>query len=162
MPTTESPGSLLRIGEMAQLLGLTTRTLRYWEKRSLLPAARRTPGGFRLYGRRDLEVARGIGRLKQAGLGLAEIRELQSDFAHAGTHLDRRIQQIRGAIEEKQQLLSELICSRELLHSCNGCGGKPYDHECVRCLNNLAAKPMPDTLVSILAHCTESSDWRSP
>jgi hypothetical protein len=78
-----------------------------------------------------------------------------------GARLELQIRQVQSAIKEQQQLLAELVCSRELLHACNGCGGKPYDHECVRCLDNVSEEPMPDTLVSILASSAESSNRRS-
>lgn len=171
MNTLSNDGQML-IGELAERLGLTTRTLRYWEQRTLIPAASRTPKGYRLYGRRHLEAARGIGRLKQAGLGLDDIRELQgclgaqptarADLGRLGAILDRRIQQVGRSIEEQQQLLTELIYSRDLLRSCNGCDGKPYDRECVGCLELSSTSAMPDTLLSVLEGCSRSdrSDQR--
>ncbi len=44
------PDSRLRIGELAGELGLNTKTIRYYEEIGLLPAPRRTPAGYRLYG----------------------------------------------------------------------------------------------------------------
>lgn len=41
--------SLLRIGEIAARAGVSIDTLRYYERRSLLPRAVRTGGGFRLF-----------------------------------------------------------------------------------------------------------------
>ena len=43
---------LWRIGEVAKLTGVTTRTLRYWEELGLLQPASRTEGGERVYRRR--------------------------------------------------------------------------------------------------------------
>src|ERR1700677_2546095 len=45
---------LWRIGEVAKLTGVTTRTLRYWEELGLLQPASRTEGGERLYGAGDV------------------------------------------------------------------------------------------------------------
>src|ERR1700685_4634556 len=43
-----------RIGEVAKLTGVTTRTLRYWEELGLLQPASRTEGGERVYGAGDV------------------------------------------------------------------------------------------------------------
>jgi len=43
-----------RIGEVAKLTGVTTRTLRYWEELELLRPASRTDGGERLYTQADV------------------------------------------------------------------------------------------------------------
>ena len=41
--------SVLRIGEVAQRAGVSVDTIRYYEKRNLLPRAPRSEGGFRLF-----------------------------------------------------------------------------------------------------------------
>nr|MDT0665545.1 MerR family DNA-binding transcriptional regulator [Micromonospora sp. DSM 115978] len=46
----ESTGSvLLQIGDVAKQVGLSLRTVRFYEEAGLLTPAKRTPGGFRLY-----------------------------------------------------------------------------------------------------------------
>ena len=44
-----TPARLVRIGEAARLLGVTTQTLRTWDKTGELPPSRRTSGGTRYY-----------------------------------------------------------------------------------------------------------------
>ena len=39
----------MRIGELAEAAGTTTKTLRFYEDQGLLPPAERTPGGYRDY-----------------------------------------------------------------------------------------------------------------
>ena len=48
----------MRIGEVAQASGTTTKTLRYYEEFGLLPAADRTPAGYRDYGPEVLDRLR--------------------------------------------------------------------------------------------------------
>ncbi|MEV7995741.1 MerR family transcriptional regulator [Streptomyces sp. NPDC086077] len=63
----------MRIGELAERAGTTTRTLRYYEARGLLPA-RRDANGHRDYDERDLKLLRQIRTLQDFGFGLEETR----------------------------------------------------------------------------------------
>ncbi|GGT30003.1 MerR family transcriptional regulator [Streptomyces kurssanovii] len=63
----------MRIGELAERAGTTTRTLRYYESRGLLPA-RRAVNGYRTYDEGDLRMVRQIRTLQDFGFGLEETR----------------------------------------------------------------------------------------
>jgi DNA-binding transcriptional MerR regulator len=63
----------MRIGELAERAGTTTRTLRYYESRGLLPA-RRAGNGYRAYGEEDLRLLRQIRLLQDFGFELEETR----------------------------------------------------------------------------------------
>jgi DNA-binding transcriptional MerR regulator len=63
----------MRIGELAERAGTTTRALRYYESRGLL-RARRTGNGHREYDEDDLRLLRQIRVLKDFGFGLEETR----------------------------------------------------------------------------------------
>ncbi|WP_406204888.1 MerR family transcriptional regulator [Kitasatospora sp. NBC_01560] len=63
----------MRIGELAQQAGTTTRALRYYEQLGLLPA-RRAGNGYRAYGEEDLRLLRQIRTLQDFGFGLEETR----------------------------------------------------------------------------------------
>ncbi|WP_405869273.1 MULTISPECIES: MerR family transcriptional regulator [unclassified Streptomyces] len=63
----------MRIGELAARAGTTTRTLRYYESRGLLPA-RRSGNGYRTYDEGDLELLRQIRTLQDFGFDLEETR----------------------------------------------------------------------------------------
>ena len=67
---------LLQIGELAKHLGITTRTIRYYEEISLLNAPRRLSGGVRVYGKDDVTRLKFILRLKELGITLKEMQEL--------------------------------------------------------------------------------------
>ncbi|MEV7557065.1 MerR family transcriptional regulator [Streptomyces sp. NPDC048331] len=63
----------MRIGELAERAGTSTRTLRYYESRGLLPA-RRSDNGYRTYDEDDLRLLRQIRILQDFGFELEETR----------------------------------------------------------------------------------------
>lgn len=67
----------LQIGEVAEQLGLTPRTLRYYEEIGLLEPPTRMEGGFRLYSAADISRLENIVQLKQLlGFSLREIKQV--------------------------------------------------------------------------------------
>jgi DNA-binding transcriptional MerR regulator len=73
-----NPGDVfLQIGEAAERLGLTQRTLRFYEEKGLLEPPTRMDGGFRLYSPDDLQRLDRIKQLKDLlGFCLADIKEM--------------------------------------------------------------------------------------
>lgn len=63
----------MRIGELAERAGTTTRTLRYYESRGLL-SARRSVNGYRTYDEDDLRLLQQIRTLQDFGFELEETR----------------------------------------------------------------------------------------
>src|SRR6478609_9841312 len=81
-PDAAPPARLLRINEVAAEIGLTTRTIRYYEEVGLLAPAARSDGDYRLYDASDLDRLRFIRDLRDdAGFSLAQIRQLLEDDA---------------------------------------------------------------------------------
>ena len=103
----------LTIGETARALQLNPRTIRYYEGVGLLPEPRRSPTGYRLYSKQDLERLQLIRRAKLLGLSLAEIKPLV-DWATDGrcatlTHqLLSLLERELGEIDQKIQGLANL------------------------------------------------------
>jgi DNA-binding transcriptional MerR regulator len=64
------------IGGLADLAGVHIETIRFYERRHLMPAPRRTPSGYRMYDEHDLWRLEFIRRAKQLGFTLAEIGDL--------------------------------------------------------------------------------------
>ena len=72
-----APAASMQIGEVAERMGVTQRTLRYWESIGLLPPAHRLEGGFRLYTESDLRRLEQIVELKRLlRISLAEIKQI--------------------------------------------------------------------------------------
>ena len=104
----------LRIGEIAQLAGVTTRTLRYWEQLGLLTPIGRPQGGQRLYSAVQLDRVTRIRDLQcLLGLSLAEIRAvLDADDVLGRLHTAYR----EGArMERQRRLLEEAITANDAL-----------------------------------------------
>src|SRR4051794_38936223 len=84
-----APARQMRIQEVAAEVGLTTRSVRYYEEIGLLAPAR-SDGAYRLYEPEDVERLRFIKGLRDdAGFSLAEIRQLLEDEAARRTIRDR-------------------------------------------------------------------------
>lgn len=64
------------VGKLAKLTGVAVETLRYYERRGLLPQARRTASGYRLFGDDAAQRLRFIRRAQALGFSLDEIAEL--------------------------------------------------------------------------------------
>jgi DNA-binding transcriptional MerR regulator len=74
----------MRIGELARQAGVSVQTVRYYERRRLLPVPRRTAAGYRLYEKSDLEIVQTIKRLQRFGLTLRETRRVLELYALPG------------------------------------------------------------------------------
>ncbi len=68
--------SEIRIGEVAERAGVSIDTVRYYERRRLLPRAPRTRGGFRVFAGDAVERVRFIKQAQELGFSLNEISAL--------------------------------------------------------------------------------------
>lgn len=66
----------MKTGEFADRAGVNIQTVRYYERRGLMPEPDRRPSGYREYDGGDLARLRFILRAKSLGFTLTEIREL--------------------------------------------------------------------------------------
>jgi DNA-binding transcriptional MerR regulator len=69
-------GELHQIGEVAEKVGLSLRTVRYYEEVGLLAPLARTEGGFRLYGQGHIDQLLLIKQMKPLGLSIDEMRAI--------------------------------------------------------------------------------------
>jgi Cu(I)-responsive transcriptional regulator len=66
----------IRIGEVARRADVNVQTLRYYERRGLLPSPRRRPSGYREYSLETVRLVRFIKRAQQLGFNLQDAGEL--------------------------------------------------------------------------------------
>jgi DNA-binding transcriptional MerR regulator len=69
----------MRIGELAALVGVSTRTVRHYHHLELLPEPERLANGYREYRLRDAVALARVRRLAELGLSLDEIRDILAD-----------------------------------------------------------------------------------
>jgi len=97
--------TVLTVGDLARLAGVTVRTLHHYDDIGLLPASGRTPSGYRTYDDADVDRLRAIITYRELGLGLDEIAEaIGSDGAletlrTAKDRVDGRIARLREISE---------------------------------------------------------------
>jgi DNA-binding transcriptional MerR regulator len=83
MNETNENDELIPIGELAKTLGLTTRTLRYWEEVGIIESAQRADGAIRGYTPYFVRRIKFIMRLKELGLTIKEMQELYCAYGEA-------------------------------------------------------------------------------
>lgn len=89
------------IGEVAELAGVSVRTLRHYDELGLLRPSGRSDGGYRLYERADVERLREILVWRQLGFPLAEIRAMLDDPRHDRLTAIRRQRDLAGRERER-------------------------------------------------------------
>jgi DNA-binding transcriptional MerR regulator len=80
----------VRSGQLAAAAGVGVQTLRYYERRGLLPEPDRSPGGHRDYGADAVLVLRVVKAAQRLGFTLDEIAELLAVRAHHRPRLRER------------------------------------------------------------------------
>ena len=79
-PMEQGGPKYYQIGELANLVSVSPRTIRYYEEIGLLNSVRRVEGGKRIYTDKDVQRLRFIIRLKHLGLTLSEMNELEDIY----------------------------------------------------------------------------------
>lgn len=112
-----------RIGELASRVGLTERTIRYYEELGLLDSVKRLEGGVRAYTEDDVRRLRYIRKLKTLGLSLQEMLELESMYQRHRSNrtvlprlmelLDAHLGTISERVGELQALQDDIRSYRE-------------------------------------------------
>jgi DNA-binding transcriptional MerR regulator len=95
-------GSSLLIGEVASRSGVTIDTVRYYERRKLLPRASRSQGGFRIFLPETVERVLFIKHAQEMGLSLEEITQLLATRGGAA-----ECQKVRDLLRDKLAELDE-------------------------------------------------------
>jgi Hg(II)-responsive transcriptional regulator len=110
------------IGEAAEQAGVNVQTLRYYERRGLLPRAPRRVSGYREFPDEAVRVVRFIKRAQDLGFSLDEIEELLRLRRQSGRNRQRiravaqeKIDQIGRKIGELERMRKAL---RSLVHAC--------------------------------------------
>jgi DNA-binding transcriptional MerR regulator len=118
----DTPGMLLKVGELARRTGLTVRALHHYDSIGLLHPTGRSDSGYRLYGRDDVARLHGIQTLRRMGLSLADVAQLLDGGAVTlPTILARQIGALDQQIAQAQALRERLGILQSILAG----GGQP-------------------------------------
>ena len=113
------PQGFMTVGEMAKKMGVTVRTLQYYDKEGLLSPSAESEGGRRLYTDKDLVALHQIISLKSLGFSLDDIKqrlislETPADVANALTEqaddIRQKIEQLKASLSAIEQLKAEVL-----------------------------------------------------
>jgi len=103
---------IVRIGEAAAVMGMTTKTLRFYEHRGLLPTAQRTSNGYRDYGDETVGRLDFIRRSRVAGLTLAQISDILQVRDAGGTPCTHVRDALARQLTDLDRQITELVALR--------------------------------------------------
>lgn len=132
--------SELTIGQLAQKTGLTTVTIRYYEKSGLLPKLKRSAGGYRLYPASLIPRFYFIKNAKAVGFDLSEIKYLLSlqEKNLGSKSVKHTVQTKIDSIDMKIKTLQKMKKALKVWDE--ACDGKVAMEHCP-ILENLYSKP---------------------
>ena len=122
-------GAGITIGDVAEAAGVGVETIRYYERRGLVPQPGKSAGSYRRYGAGHVDRIRFIKRAQALGFSLEEVATLLE--LEDGT--DRRsIRRIAGArLEETRRRIADLQrIERVLGHLLHDCEAHAKAHRC--------------------------------
>ncbi len=99
------------IGQLADALSIPTRTVRFYERKGLLPDPERAENGYRVYDDITLARLRFIRTAQAAGLTLAEIASVihvRDDGATPCSHVDSLLETKLAEVRERRRQLATL------------------------------------------------------
>jgi MerR family copper efflux transcriptional regulator len=99
---------MLQIGQVAEAVGLSLRTLRYYDEMGVVVPSGRSAGGFRLYTDADIDRIRVVKRMKPLDFSLDEMRDVLALLdAVAITEPGPTLDELRGRLEMYAALAGE-------------------------------------------------------
>ena len=131
----------MRIGELADRVGVNPKAIRYYEGIGLLPAPERRPSGYRDYTEEDVERLRFVKTAQRLNLSLAEISEIlgfreraERPCGYVLAVLDRQVADLDRRIAEMVQLRGDLLALKakaDDLPTDDGCYCAVIEHAAV-------------------------------
>lgn len=96
------------IGQVAQKTGLSTHTLRYYEKEGLLPFVKKSGSGLRIFSDSDLGWLAMIECLKETGMPLKGIKQYIDWFIEGDSTLQNRLDMFRAQKTHIEEQIAQL------------------------------------------------------
>jgi len=111
--TKEKP---ISIGDIAQKLEMSQRTIRYYEEIGLLNSIKRIEGGRRIYTDADLRRLKLIKRLKIMGMTLSEMQELEAMWTIEKSN-DKVLKRLLELLNNQLHRLDDRIADLNILRN---------------------------------------------
>ncbi len=109
MPEQQIAGQMWTVGQVADELGVTVRTLHHYDEIGLVSPSDRSPAGYRLYGVADLERLQNVVVYRRLGFALEEIVTLLDESgADLTSHLRRQRDAVMSRLDELSGLVSAI------------------------------------------------------
>lgn len=106
MNISQTDEELISIGDLAKSIGLTTRTLRYWEEVGMIVATPRSEGSNRFYSKDIAQRVKFIIKLKELGLTIKEMQDLYAAYGEA-KQTDKMIPALVNILDKNINLVDE-------------------------------------------------------
>jgi DNA-binding transcriptional MerR regulator len=121
----------MRSAQAAAEAGVNVQTLRYYERRGLLPEPERLSSGYRAYGPAEVRVVRFVKRAQQLGFSLEEIESLL-ELAGGGPHsCDAARSLAADKVAQLEEKMASLTAMRDsLLQLVATCSLPPRERDC--------------------------------
>jgi DNA-binding transcriptional MerR regulator len=145
------------IGDIANRLRISQRTIRYYEERGLIKPSR-SSGGFRVYEEGEVERLETILLMKELGMSLEEISSLIK-LRHEGAPSEvtpklrqtllKHLINFKRMVDKYNKGIAQLEAVIKLLKVCAACGHRVEKGECSHCLSKREedVPPLMKTLV---------------
>lgn len=112
---------MLRIGDLSTLIGVPTKTIRYYESIGLLPKPQRSENGYRWYAEADVDRLQFIRRARALDFTLDDIAEIlafqernEPPCRYVMAVMKEQIDEIQRRIRDLQHLRDELTALYEM------------------------------------------------
>jgi len=122
----------MRIGELSQATGVDIETIRYYEKKGLLPRPARRANGYRAYGQAQLEWLAFIRHCRALDIPLADVKRLltfvdrpKADCGDINHLIEEQLARVRARLKSMRALEKQLTTLRERCdagHAAAECG----------------------------------------
>ena len=136
----------MTIGDLATETGVKPRTIRFYEKKKLLPPPQRSESGYRLYRQEDIKRLHLIRSARLLGISIRDVGELLATAQHdsCGSFQGQvarlivgKLEQVEANIKEMETLRDDLrTAMRNLTDEAEGCETGVLECTGCRCLGN--------------------------
>ncbi|MGG3797956.1 MerR family transcriptional regulator [Metabacillus fastidiosus] len=106
------------IGEIAKIAGISTATVRYYEKRGLITLPSRTESGYRMFSSQTVEEIKLIKRAQHLGFTLEEVKKILLIYKTENYFPTQEMYNFSVTkIKETEEKIAQLITLKSLLQS---------------------------------------------